>query len=126
MINKKSLFSFIILDVLISGQSAIAGGDAISTMASIMMNLNHYPSDSEKQTLNGIANNSAASEHERIMAQAMINLQHKASDADMPKLKKIMNDDSASADAKDLAGIILNLNHKPSGSDKARLKKMMH
>lgn len=115
----------LVFTYLFASQVVFAGGNNISTMANIMMHLNHYPSDSEKQTLKGIVDNASATAHEKTMAQAMINLEHKAVAADKPKLKSVISDGSASSDAKDLASIILNLSHSPSDGDKTRLKKMI-
>jgi len=115
----------IVTFALFASQITLAGGSATQTMAKILVNLNHYPSDSEKDALRGIVNNKSLSEQERIIAQAMINLQHEATAADKPKLSKVMNDSSASADVRELAMIVHHLNHKPSGGDVAKLKKMM-
>ncbi len=111
---------------MFASQTSFAGNSAIQSMAKIMMNVNHYPSDGEKETLKNIVGDKSASKHEQIMAESMINLQHKASPADKEKLSEIMNDDSASADARALAEIIHNLNHAPSDNDKSKLEKMIH
>ena len=95
------------------------------TMAAILIDLNHLPTDAQKKTLQAIVDDGAASEQEQAVATAMINLQHKATAADKTKLSKIMSDSAASADTRDLAKIIHNLSHMPSGDDKARLKKML-
>ena len=107
-----------------SDKSAMKSGTAVQTMASIMMHLNHFPSDSEKKALRKIAANSS-SEHEKTIAGAMINLQHKASSADKAKLKMIMNDSSAPEDVRVLAEIVHNLSHQPSGNDKNKLQAMI-
>ena len=99
--------------------------DSMHSMAEVMMNLNHHPSESEKETLKIIANDSSASAHERTLATATMNLYHKASAADKDKLSKIMNDASAPANVRDLAAIIYNLDHKPSAQDKEKLYRMM-
>lgn len=99
--------------------------DSIHAMADILMHLNHYPSDSEKATLQKIANDGGSSENERIIATAMINLHHKATDEDKEKLGKIMHDSSATANERDMAAIIYNLHHKPTSADKEKLQNMM-
>ena len=108
-----------------SDKSALKGGSAMQTMANIMMNLNHFPSDSEKKALRKIAA-SGESEHIKTIANAMVNLQHKASSADKAKLKTVMNDTSAPQDVKVLAEIVHNLSHQPSGRDKNKLQAMIN
>ena len=103
---------------------AIAGDENIKTMAQIMMNLNHYPSASEKETLREISLKSTDG-YEKTMATAMINLEHAATAEDKKKLSKIIKDDAAPAEVKTLAKIIHDLNHKPSSDDKKKLKDLM-
>jgi len=105
--------------------SPVLFADSIHTMANILMHLNHYPSDSEKTTLQNIANDSGSSKNERIIATAMINLHHKATAEDKEKLNKVMNDSSATSNERDMAAIIYNLHHKPTSADKEKLQGMM-
>ncbi|MFV2055849.1 MAG: hypothetical protein ACC707_05240 [Thiohalomonadales bacterium] len=117
-----TIFAFVCL--LTFSSMSLAGDSDLKTMAQIMLKLNHYPSDAEKQTLKGIV--SASSEaHHKTLASAMINLQHKANAADIPKLKSIVSDGKASQSEKDMANILLGLNHSPSDADKAKLKNIM-
>ena len=104
--------------------NSFAGESPLHTMAKILIGLNHYPSDSEKQTLKAIVSGSASS-HQKTIATSMINLQHKAQGSDIPKLKAITSDGKASKGEKDLATILLGLSHSPSSSDKSTLKSMM-
>jgi len=125
----KSLRVTAILVLLIAMQSSFAApaGEqtALATIANIMINLNHFPSASEKAQLRTIANDEAVSAHERAIATAMANLQHSATATDKRKLSKIMEDESAPAAVKEMASIIFHLNHKPSGEDKQKLKQML-
>lgn len=107
------------------GQTAVADEDPIHTMANIMMHLEHYPSDSEKKTLETISSSNGVSSNVKTLASAMANLQHKVSSGDKPKLQAIVADAKASANEKELAQIILSLNHMPSSSDKEALNKML-
>ena len=95
------------------------------TMAAILIDLNHLPTDAQKETLQAIVDDGAASEQEQAVATAMINLQHKATAADKEKMKAIMDDESASADLRELAGVVYRLNHKPDDSDKAKLSALI-
>jgi hypothetical protein len=103
---------------------AIAGEDNIETMAQIMLKLNHYPSDTEKETLRQITLSSTSSKDEKTMANAMINLEHSATAEDKKKLSAIVKDDSASEDVRTLAQIIHDVNHKPSAEDKKKLENL--
>ena len=80
----KSLLLFILF-IMLAFPHFVFAGDNVKTMAQIMINLNHYPSDSEKDTLRQISLTST-SDHEKTIANAMINLQHAATDADKKKL----------------------------------------
>jgi len=112
---------------IFASQTAFAGSSSsIQAMAKIMMGLNHYPSDGEKETLKKIMSDGSASADEKTIAMAITNLQHKASPADKTKLSAIMDNGSAAADARTLARIIHSLNHSPSGGDVAKLEKMIH
>jgi predicted nucleotidyltransferase len=104
---------------------ALAADENIKKMAQIMLRLNHYPNDSEKQTLKEITLSSASSNYEKTVANAMINLQHQATAEDKQKLNSIMNDKSAPEDIRTLATIVHNVNHHPSDQDKEKLKKLM-
>lgn len=124
--NLKRLIVALICCAFLAGiSSAFAASDAIKTMAGIMMKLNHYPSDAEKETLKGIVNGKAT-DAEKTLATAMINLQHSATAADKKKLNKLIADDSTPGPVRAMAKIIANLNHMPSGDDKKVLKDLMN
>lgn len=122
---KKLIVAIVCCASLAAIQSTIAASDAIKTMAGIMMGLNHYPSDSEKATLQGIVDGNASAA-EKACATAMINLQHSATAADKKKLGDIIADDSTPGPVRAMAKIIANLNHMPSGDDKKVLKDLMN
>ena len=108
------------------GTPALSAEDgSAETMAAILVDLNHFPTDAEKETLQAIVDDEVASEQERTVASAMINLQHKATAADKEKMKTIMDDESASANLRELAGIIYRLDHKPNDTDKAWLSALI-
>ena len=70
------------------GTPALSAEDSSAeTMAAILIDLNHFPTDAEKETLQAIVDDEAASEQERTVASAMINLQHKATAADKEKMR---------------------------------------
>ena len=102
-----------------------AESKAINTMAGIVLKLNHYPSDVEKEALQKIVSAQATSTHERVLAQTLLKLQHTASPDDKPKLQAVIKDESAPASAKTLASILANLNHTASDADKEKLKQLL-
>jgi len=101
-----------------------AGDKSISTIANIMLHLNHYPSPSEKGKLKEIVMNDESPQIKSI-ATALINLEHKATAGDKAKMEAIINDKSAQTQIRDMAAIIYNLTHKPSSEDKSKLMTMM-
>ncbi len=94
------------------------------TMADITMKLNHYASDSEKQTLAAIAKSDDSSESEITVATAISNMKHQVTAGDKEKLHSIITDDSAPADLRALASILISINHRPTESDIEQLGKI--
>jgi hypothetical protein len=97
---------------------------AVQTMAGILMNLHHFPSDSDKQALTQITQDKSATADERTVAQALMDVQHTVAPTDKPNLEAIVNNDKSASSVKTLAGVILNLHHMPSDSDKAKLQAL--
>lgn len=107
-------------------QMTFADDAAIGTMADIVINLNHFPSDADKVKLSSIADSSDSSEAEAALATAIANIEHQAKAADKEKLSAIAADDSAPAGLRDVASVVLALNHTPSDADIAKLEKITH
>ena len=99
----------------------LADDGAIQTMARITESLNHFPSDDDKATLEGIINSDDTSDEEADIAMAIANIEHKVIEKDIERLSDLINDDSTGEDARKLAGILLRINHAPSDEDKATL-----
>ncbi len=93
-------------------QISFADDAAVGTMANIVINLKHFPSDADKAKLSSIAEGSDSSE--AAVATAIANIEHKANAADKEKLSAIVADESASAQLRDVASVVLALNHMPS------------
>ena len=110
--------------LLIISSLAFADSAATRTMADITMNLNHYPSDSEKQALAAIANSDDSSESEIAVATAISNMKHQVTAGDKEKLNSIIGDDSNPADLRALASILISINHRPTESDIEQLGKI--
>ena len=99
-----------------------AESKAVQTMAGILLHLQHYPTDADKQSLKQIIEDKSATKDERTVAQALMDVQHTVAAADKPKLEAMLKSDKASSSVKTLAEIILKLTHMPSESDKEKLK----
>lgn len=103
--------------LLIFAGFAFADSAAIRTMADVTMNLNHYPSDSDKQRLSAITTSVDSSKSELAVAAAIMNIQHKVAEADKEVLNSIIGDDSVPAGLRQLAAILVTINHRPRESD---------
>jgi hypothetical protein len=125
MKNKYLWILLSIASLMLGAQSAQAASPAVREMAGIMMHLNHYPSDAEKDRLKVIAADAGSTGQERVIATAIQNLEHQVAAADAAKLKQVAGDMSASTEVRELASIVLSINHRPSGADKKKLKMMM-
>ena len=123
---KKIIGSLLILPIFlwITVPVALAGGSTISTMAGIVMHLQHYPSSSEKQILASIVQNNQTTAGEKVLAGALMRMQHAVRGVDAVALRTLVADKHASHDEQELAGILLGITHKPSSSDMRRLESL--
>lgn len=107
---------------------AQAGNEAekspVATMARILMDLNHYPTDKEKEKLQMIANSADNSAATRTIAMAIHNMEHSVTDADKAKLQALVAGNAASSEEKELADILLGITHYPGDKDRERLKSL--
>lgn len=119
------LSAIIIVIILPVTQLSLADETAIGTMAEIMINLKHFPSESDKQRLQAIADSSERSEAEIVVAIAITNFKHQAAAADNEKLNAIVADETTPAELRDLAAVIVSTNHSPSASNIAKLESII-
>jgi len=123
---KKIIGSLLVLPILLwmSVPVAFAGDATINTMSGIVMHLQHYPSNAEKQVLAKITQNNHATAGEKVLAGALMRMQHAVQGSDAAALRSLMSDKQASHNERELADILLGINHKPSSSDMRRLKTL--
>ena len=95
---------------------------ATGTMATIMINLKHFPSDADKAALNAIADDADATDAEKVVAKAIAAIQHKVTDEDGMKLNAIIADDDAAESTRNLARIVASVMHVPSAESVQSLK----
>ncbi len=118
-----AVFVLSILTLLVS-PAALAQSGAVSRVAGILSDMQHFPSDAQKESLAAISNDSSYSEEIRTIATAVRNIQHKPQPADVSALKKIQESSSASEAEKQLASIVLDFNHQPSEQARGKLKSL--
>ena len=105
--------------------AAVAGGDAIRTMAGIILHLEHYPTNAEKRTLDGILRDPSATAGEKTIAGALMRMQHSVGGEDASALRALAANAKAGAGERELASILLGIHHHPSAMDRKRLRKLI-
>ena len=124
MRNPKSILATMLFLGLAANLASAAESKAVQAMAGILTNIQHVPSDADKQALAQISKDKATTADERTVAQALMNVQHTAAAADKSGLEAIVSDAKASSSVKTLATVILGLHHFPSASDKEKLRAL--
>ena len=122
--NGKYLLVPLLLGWMLVSSPAVMAGPAIQEMVGIMLDLHHYPSDSEKVTLQKIIDDGSSSQDERTIATALLHMHHSVTDADKAKLMGIANNDMAPAADRKVAEILAHMEHKASAADKQELEKL--
>jgi hypothetical protein len=85
----------------------------------------HFPTDPQKATLQGIRDSHTTTVAERLVAQALMNVEHIASPDDKQKLEALIGDESAPGPVKTLAAILNSLTHTPTEADKETLRQLL-
>ena len=96
---------------------------ATSTMAGIMSEINHFPSDDHIAALTEIGASDATTV-EKQLAQIIARIAHQPGSDDKAALQTIIAMDDANAQAKVVANAILNMNHRPQAADLEALKAL--
>lgn len=123
--NRKPIGFLLATSMVFGFQSmALAEGEAIKTIATIVSELKHFPSDGAKQSLATIAKSSSASAGEKALAQAVLNFKHSAADSDKQALSKIAGDSNESTQVRELAMIVSGMSHMPNPTEVEKLKGM--
>jgi hypothetical protein len=113
-----------IVVLLITGQSARADTPAVPTLARILLTMQHFPSDEQKATLEGIAADEQVDKDLRIIAGAMSNIQHQVPEEERAVLQAIAGDPAASDAAKTLASAALAFKHQLPAGNRAALEAL--
>ena len=115
----------LLLFVILSFSGFVFADGAASTMASVLIGLNHFPSADDKAALAIIAEDPSSSADEKALAQIISRIAHQASSGDKAALEAMVSGD-ANADLKTIAKAILATNHKPAADDIAALKALVN
>ena len=122
--NGKYLLVPVLLGWMLVSSPVVMAGPAIQEMVGIMLDLHHYPSDSEKVTLQKIIDDGSSTQDERTIAAALLRMHHSVTDADKAKLMDIANNNMAPAADRKVAEILAHMEHKASAADKQELEKL--
>lgn len=114
-------FSAVLFSLVLSYAPFTYADEAISEMANIVINLKHFPSDSDKAALATIAE-SDSNDDVKAIALAIANISHKVTDADKATLDAIVANGDADAALRALAGVVGSLTHLPSADAIATLQ----
>ena len=110
--------------LLITGQPASADTSAASTLAGILLTMQHFPSEEQKATLETIASDEQVDKDLRIIAGAISNIQHQVPDEEHAALQAIVDDPSASEAAKTLAAAALAFKHQLPAENSTALQAL--
>lgn len=113
--------------ILVGSQISLAADNAAATrtIADVLLNFNHFPSDAEKAELMALAEDDGVGRAFRIVASAISNIQHTVTADDKDIMNRIIASDRAHDNAKLFAEILLGFSHAPSDDVKALLQEML-
>ena len=124
MSMKPLLFTLLSTILLLAAPLTFASESSLSTMAGVVMQLNHYPTAADKTSLAKIIADSKATAGEKMLAGALMRMQHRVGDADSRKLHSLSGDTTAAKAERELADILLGIAHKASAADMKRLHRL--
>ncbi|MFE8073355.1 hypothetical protein QQM79_20040 [Marinobacteraceae bacterium S3BR75-40.1] len=119
-----TLFLAILLALLWVVPSAHAASDAVATMARIVSDMHHYPSDSQKETLADISQNQNLSEATRTLADVIQHIEHQPSEEGIARLESVLADPEATEAEKTLADVVMRFKHKAGPGSQEMLDKL--
>ena len=127
MLNSLKMFGFGL--VLVAGSAAAAGHGAdphapAATLAGILADMNHYPSDADRRELDAIAASDAVDDDLRAIARAIAGIEHTPSAEAEARLNGILASEAATEAEKILAGAVLRFEHKASVEDQSALERL--
>ena len=121
----KELLSIVLVVVFSPSLFAADNASATRMIASVLVDLNHFPSESEKTGLLALAEDEGVGRAFRAVANALANMQHANSDSDKEIMGRIIASDQARPNAKLFAEILLEFNHMANDGTKSRLQNLL-
>jgi len=118
------LISLLTAMVIVGSPIAALAGDAVSEMATIVINLKHYPSEAEKKQLKAIIDDRHSTAGEKLIAGALMRMQHQVGDDDAKKLMKLEADETTPDAERQLSRILRGIAHQPTDEDIRRLNSL--
>ena len=97
----------------------------IKAIAEILLKMNHFPNDQEKQSLSDIIENEHSTDSEKTISMAIMNIQHKIGESDRQPLESIVSNEESSGAVKNLAKSVLNFNHSVDQADERKLQMIV-
>lgn len=118
------LMTLLMAMTIIASPISASAGNAVAEMATIIINLNHYPTEAEKKELAAIIDDSGSTAGEKVIAGALMRMQHHVADSDAQQLMQLKSDETAPAAERELAGILRSIAHHPTNADVERLQAL--
>ena len=97
----------------------------VKAMSQILLKMNHFPNDQEKQSLSDIIENEHSTDSEKAISMAIMNIQHKIGESDRQPLESIVSNEESSGAVKNLAKSVLNFNHSVDQADERKLQMIV-
>jgi hypothetical protein len=96
--------------------------EATHTMAGMLVDMKHFPTDANKASLADIAANEAATADEKTLAQIIARIAHQATAEDKAALGEMLGKADSGDDVQAVAKAVMNMNHTVQPDDMAALK----
>lgn len=130
MLNFLKMFGFGLILAAGSASAAPGGADTMKadtpagTLAGILADMNHYPSDADRRKLDAIAGSSDVDDDLRAIARAIAGIEHTPTAEAQARLNGIIASDAATEAEKTLAAAVLRFEHKASVEDQSALEEL--
>jgi len=97
----------------------------VKAMSTMLLEMNHFPSDINRKELERMIADNGTTENEKIIANAILKIKHSSDINDEGSLKALIDNSDSSKAIKSLATSILSFNHTVNPSDKRKLEMII-
>lgn len=94
-------------------------------MAGILVELNHFPTEEDKASLQALTADSSLSEAERTLASVLMTLRHMPTAAEKAQLQAIADNDNSPQAVRDLAAVLHGLQHRVDAEGREMLAAIL-